>query len=81
MSALDEWKAAEEHAERLEREFRRMQIASLEGAAPPPTAEDLEAMMQARERASILVHALAAEYGVKLADRTDPGRNLLRSGR
>lgn len=68
MSTLEDWKAAEAHAETLEREFRRMQLASLEGSAPPPTAEDLEAMMQARERATILVHALATQYGVKLAD-------------
>jgi hypothetical protein len=80
MSTLDEWKAAEERAERLEREFQRMQIASLKGAAPPPTAEDLEVMMQARERATILVHALATEYGVQLAATTHPGRNLPGSG-
>lgn len=74
MSILDDWKAAEEHAEHLEREFRRMQIASLEGLAPPPTAEDLEAMMQARERATILVHALATQYGVHLPKVKDARR-------
>lgn len=45
-----------------------MQIASVEGPGPPPTADDLEAMMHARERATILVHALAAPYGVELAE-------------
>lgn len=78
MDTLDDWKAAEEHAETLEREFRRMQVASVEGFSPPPTAEDLEAMMQARERATILVHALAAQYGVKLAEIT--GAPPTRSG-
>ena len=70
MHTVDEWRAAEEHAETLEREFRRMQVACTEGSGPPPTAEDLEAMMQARERATILVHALAAQFGIQLAQLT-----------
>lgn len=68
MGIVEEWKTAEVHAERLEREFRRMQIDSMDGRRPPPTAEDLEEMMQARERATVLVHAVAAHYGVLLTD-------------
>lgn len=63
MSVLDDWKAADEHAETLEREFRRMQIASVEGSSPPPSAEDVEAMMEAREQATILMHELAGSTG------------------